>query len=224
MILLDLKTESIAQVNDLFRVDCTRVKCSDESEADLIEVDLGDGFVVVYNGDDATHKYVDHAFSTTGDKEVTVRATKDEETLTTTRTIKIVSEDEDRLFSSDEDLLLHEEAIHELLRAGKNTFKNIHRLAQGEIIRDLRERFPSKDLSKDSLVEIEQVRAWSKYLTLHYIFESNVRTVDDIHVEKSQTYLTLANTAKNNVPLKVDTDGDGKADTITSFSTIGLSL
>lgn len=220
MIIIDAKFEPIVQVDDMFRIDCSMTKYADGETINKIEVDMEGGGVyqVMPEG------YLDYAFETAGEKTISIKATSGAESKTVTKTIEVITEAEDKLFSGDQDLLLHEEAIHELLRPGKRTFKNVHRLAQQEILRDLKERFPDEDLSKTSLVEIDQVKAWSKYLTLHYIFESNVRSVDDIHVEKSQTYKSLAEVARKNVPLKLDTDGDGKEDLRTTFSSLRLTL
>lgn len=225
MIILDLKTESIVQVGDLFTVDCSRTALASGDEVDSISLDIGEGFSEIFNKDtmpDSKHVFL--VFDAAGTKTLTVKAISGAGEKTTTRDILVLTEEEDRLFSSDEDLLLHEENIHSLLRHGKATFKNIHRLAQKEILRELNEKYPSKNLTKESLVKLEQVRAWSKYLTLHYIYESNIKSADDFHVEKSKTYYDLADFARNNVPISVDTDGDGKEDETLSFRTMGIKL
>ena len=222
MIILDVKFESLVQVNDATRIDCSR-----SSEVDSLEIDLGGGYMPFYDGENLTDRFFDFAIESANESNlIKVRATKGAETKEKTISIKSVTEEEDGLFSSDEDLLDHEEDIHRLLRPGKMTFKNIHRLAQKEIVRDLNERNPKllESLTKASIVEKEQVRAWSKYLTLHYIFESNVRSTDDFHVEKSRNYLDMAHRAAASVSIKTDLDGDGKTDSIESFSSIGLSL
>lgn len=233
MIINDFKTESIVQVNDLFRVDCSKVMLASGFEVDLIEIDLGegDGFVEVYNRTTAesndsyeVKKYLDAIYNTSGEKTVTVKATSGVDVVSKAKTITVLSEEEDNLFSSDEDLVTHEEAIFELLREGKNSFKNIHRLAQQDILLYLQERYPDEDITKSSLVDITQVRSWSKFLTLYYIFQSNVNTTDDIHQTKAQLYKGLAEDALDSSVIALDLDGDGEEDTQENMFSIGIRL
>lgn len=233
MIINDFKAESIVQVNDLFRIDCSRVMLLSGFEVDLIEVELdtGLGFTEVYNRTTAesdssyeVKKYLDAIYDSAGEKTITVRATSGGDVKQAIKTVTVLTEVEDSLFSGDEDIVTHEESIYELLREGKNSFKNIHRLAQQDILLYLNERYPDEDLTKDSLVDKTQVRSWSKFLTLYYIFQSNVNTIDDIHNQKAELYKKLAEDALDSAVIALDLDGDGEEDTQENMFSIGITL
>ena len=68
------------------------------------------------------------------------------------------------------------------------------------------------------------MRSWSKFLTLYYIFQSNVNTIDDIHNQKAELYKKLAEDALDSAVIALDLDGDGEEDTQENMFSIGITL
>ena len=134
---------------------------------------------------------------------------------------------DDKLFSGDEDLVSHEPDILNYIPEGRYSFKNIHRASQDKIIDWLDEHritdSSGDKLDKDNIHDIEEVRHWSKYLTLSTIFEGLSNSVDDIFKFKSDNYLGLAESANNRSQLRLDLDKDGNVDLRTDLRTMDLS-
>jgi hypothetical protein len=127
--------------------------------------------------------------------------------------VSVYSEDGDALFSSDADLIPHEPDILKWLPKGKNSYKYVHRRAQEMILAWLDEKgytdIYGDKLLIDAIVDLSEVREWSKYLTLKLIFQSLKNATDDVFGEKVQNYLAEEKSARNRAVLRLDLDGDG---------------
>lgn len=214
MIFPVLKLEDIVQVDDQTRLDASRsYKTTDEAAISLIEIepDTGLGFIDV-----TSPGYLDYQYSSDGIKSVSLRVTTDGSPETITKTITIVSVADDKLFSSDEELTPHESDILEYVPPGRNSFLNVHRMAQDEILKWLDEkRITDTDgnrLTKDAIIDIEEVSRWSKFMVLRMIFENLSNAVDDIFSIKAAKYAALETKARNRSHLRLDRDGDGSTD------------
>jgi hypothetical protein len=176
-----------------------------------IEPEAGAGFFDV-----TANKYLDWQYSTEGDKVVSLRITTDAAPVVVTKTLPIISEEDDHLFSSDEQLTAHEPMILGYIREGRNSYLDIHRSAQDRIINWLDEhRIVSSSgarLTKEAIVNIEEVNNWSKYLALKIIFEGISNSVEDVFSQKSKAYAEMEVSAKNKAQIRLDTDGDGEED------------
>lgn len=214
MIFPVLKIENIVQVDDQTRLDARKSYTTpDEASVTLIEIepDTGLGFL-----DITSQQYLDYQYSTDGDKTISLRVTTDGSPETITETLTITTALDDKLFSSDEELTSHEPDILEYVRAGRNSFLNVHRTAQDRILTWLDEHRITDNngdrLTKDAIVDTEEVNDWSKFMTLRMIFEGLSNSVDDIFNAKSQGYRELEAIARNRSQLRLDKDGDGEVD------------
>ena len=216
MIFPVLKLENIVQVDDQTRLDARKSYTTpDESSVTLIEIEpeASAGFFDV-----TSQQFLDYQYSTDGDKLVSLRITTDGAPETLTKTLVIITEVDDKLFSSDDELTSHEPDILEYVTPGRNSFLNIHRNAQGRIITWLDEHrindVYGNRLTKDAVVDIEEVSDWSKFLTLRLIFDGLSNSVDDIFREKALEYMKLEGIARNRSQLRLDKDGDGETDPV----------
>jgi hypothetical protein len=130
--------------------------------------------------------------------------------------IKLYSEAGDSLFSSDSDLKRHESDILKWLPDDRSSYKYAHRRAQERILAFLDEKgytdIYRNKYTIDSIVNIDEVKEWSTFLTLRLIFQGFKNASDDVFGEKVNTYLDDEKEARNRVVLRLDVDGDGDVD------------
>lgn len=209
-----LEIESFVQVNDRTRLSGLKSFVSaDEAAISLLEIrpTTAGSFIDV-----TADKYLDWAYSTDGTETVAVRVTTDGAPVTYTKDIEILTELDDHLFSTDAELVPHEPNILNFVRAGRNSFIDVHRTAQDRILTELDERkiwdINGDRLTKEDIVDIEEVNDWSKYLTLRLIFEGLSNATDDIYSQKAQKYRSMEQSASERASLRLDRDGDGNTD------------
>lgn len=211
----NLDLETIVQVNDKTRLDASKSFIStDEAAITLLEIEpeAAAGFVDV-----TSNQFLDWQYSTDGDKVVSVRITTDGAPNTTTETFTVISVADDKLFSADSELLPYEPNILEWVREGRNSFLDVHRESQIEIIRYLDKNgfwdVNDDPLTKDAIIDINEVNAWSKFMTLKLIFDGLNNAKDDIFEQKAKNYLEKEFEARDRVLIRLDNDADGNADT-----------
>lgn len=211
MIFPKLVLESVVQINDKTRLDGTKSFIStDEAAITLVEIEpeTSAGYVDV-----TSLSYLDWQYSTAGTKTVTIRITTDGSAVSTTGTISVLSIADDALFSSDAELVQHEGDIMNYVRDGRSSFLDKHRAAQDRILGWLDEhRIWDNDnnrLTKDAVINNDEVNDWSKFLTLQIIFQELSNAIDDIFFEKSERYRKLAEASRARAVLRLDFDGDG---------------
>jgi len=214
MIFPVLKLEDIVQVDDQTRLDARKSYTTpDEASVTLIEIepDTALGFL-----DITSQQFLDYQYSTDGDKSVSLRITTDGAPETLTKTLTITTAVDDKLFSSDEELTSHEPDILEYVKPGRNSFLNIHRNAQDRILTWLDEHrindIDGNRLTKDAIVDIEEVNDWSKFMVLRLIFEGLSNSVEDLFSNKAQMYRELEAIARNRSQIRLDKNGDGDID------------
>ena len=215
-----LELEGTIQENDKTRLDARKsYVTSDEMAITLVEIetDSGDGFI-----DITSDKFYDFQYSTDGTKTVSVRITTGGGGPDTfTKTLDIISAVDDKLFSADSELLPYEPNILEWVRVGRNSFLDVHREAQEEILRYLdKNGFHDADgeaLDKSAIIDIDEVNKWSLFMVLKLIFSGINNAVDDIFKEKAKLYREKEFEARNRVILRLDVDGDGEADSTEAF-------
>jgi hypothetical protein len=217
MIFPNLQLEDVVQANDKTRLDATKSFISkDEAAITLVEVEAetGSGFIEVGAPGVAKDWYLDWEYATTGSKTVSCRITTDGAPTTKSFTLEVLSSVEDNLFSYDSDLTALEADVLRWVPAGRNSFKNYHRKAQRLIVAWLNENGHTDSaglaLTKDAIVDIEEVRSWSAALTMQLIFRSISNDPLDTFSEKSKQYESMALTHRNRAVLRLDTDGDGE--------------
>lgn len=149
-------------------------------------------------------------------KEITITASDGSTTASQAKVMKIYSVEGDKLFSSDSELQSHEDDILKWVRSGRASFLDKHRLAQDHILDELDRAgytdIYSERLTKDAIVDIQEVREWSKYKTLSFIFESLSNAVDDVFSVKAKKYDDMALKKKDRAMLRLDLTKDGKVD------------
>lgn len=227
MIFHKLNKESIVQVNDMTRLDAgSSFASQDEGNVTLVRIspDNGVTWFDVTNASNSTQRwYLDWAYDTDGDKTIKVEITTDTTPATEKDfTLPIISEADDCLFSSDEDLAKFEPEIFCYLRRGRSSYLDIHRCAQKIILDylnlniEIREcddiNQVARKLTAKDLFDKQEVNTWSVYQTLVLIFQGLSNQTDDIFSQKAQSYSQLMNSARNRAEVTVDYDQDGTAD------------
>lgn len=222
-----IEAEKILQVNDKTRINVSQSFVSpDETGISMIEIDP-DGSAVYY--DVTSNKYLDWIYQAAGDYTITVRVTSTISNVSTsTASISVVTEADDKLFSTDQEIKSQEHDILNYLPKGKSSFKFKHRAAQERILSYLDEKrvwdINGNKLTKDAIVNIEEVSDWSKYMVLMMIFEDLSNAVDDVFFEKSLRYRNLMNEARNRAALRLDVNGDGVIETGEGYNLVSLDM
>lgn len=115
--------------------------------------------------------------------------------------VSLYTEQSDYLFSTDQDLIAEEPDIPKWVPKGRSSFLNVHRKAQQNIIDWLdRNGFRDADgnrLDKWSVVDREQVKLWSSYIALKFIFSGIKNSTDDVFDNKKDEYEGLEVMARN---------------------------
>jgi hypothetical protein len=214
MIFIQAKNEEKVQVDDKTRIDATGTFISpDEAEITLVEIEpeAAAGFIDV-----TSTSYLDWSYATSGIKVATIRVTTDGAANTKEFSITVVSVVGDRLFSTDKDIVSHEGDIYRFLRPGRSSFIDMHRLAQELILEDLAKRnitnWDGTKIQKTDIFDLDEVKEWSKFLTLSLIFKSTENEVNDFFMIKSNDYKKQAEMAANRATIKLDKDVDGVVD------------
>lgn len=150
-------------------------------------------------------------------KQIKATASDGSSTQSITSDIKVYSVIGDRLFSTDAELQAIEDDILKWVRTGRSSFLDKHRLAQDFILDEL-DRLGYQDvygerLVKAAVVDIQEVKEWSKYLTLSFIFEGISNEVGDIFEAKAKRYMDMALKKKDRMVLRLDRDRDGQVTT-----------
>lgn len=209
-----LELEDVLQVNDKTRLSANKTFIS-PGEADItlieIEPEAGAGFIDV-----TANKYLDWQYATAGNKVVSVRVTTDGAPTSFTKTISVLSEADDKLFSGDAELVPHEPDIMNYVPDGRASFLNVHRLSQDRILAWLDENriwgTNGAKLTKANIFDLSEVNDWSKFLTLKFIFEGLSNQIDDIFADKARRYDAMMQDARGRAALRLDLDEDGAED------------
>lgn len=210
MLFPKLRIEKKVQVNDKTRLDASISYAQDESITKIeISPDNGATFY-----DRTSAGYLDWQFNIDGTPTITVKVTGDVSgPISYSKTILVVTEAEDNLFSDDSELVDHEDDILNYVRNGRDSFIDKHRTAQGIILNDLDKSGQWKDdnsrYTASDIVDIQEFKEWSKMLTLKLIFESLSNAIDDIFATKANRYRSMEVEAKKRAYLRLDSDGDG---------------
>lgn len=217
MIFPHLELEATVQVDDKTRLSASK-SFIDKAEAAITLVEIqpsaADSFIDV-TGSTADDWYLDWSYATDGAAVVVVRITTDGAPTTFSKTITVISVADDKLFSADSDLTSHESDVLNWVPKGRNSFLDVHRRAQSRILAWLDEHgytdTSGDRLTKAAVIDIQEMKEWSTFMTLKLIFEGIKNQVDDIFDQKAKTYESLEIGARNRSILRLDLDGDGTA-------------
>ena len=117
------------------------------------------------------------------------------------------------LFSNDKDLSEEYPGIENNLPSGQTSFINFHVAVRKDIVQSLRKKYSAnnKMLNQFDLLNNEEVRDASKYLTLAKIFYWLSDAPADKWAEKFKFYYAKGEECLNNITLTIDTNDDGIA-------------
>jgi hypothetical protein len=225
MIFPSIEHEAIVQENDRTRLDVSKTYSSKGAPA-IVKVEIqpytGAAQIEVTNAKQSEW-YTDYQYDSDGQKVITVTINGATTPVIFTSTIQVISATNDNLFAEDTDLIQEEPDITKFVRKGRNTFKDVHREAQREIL-DLLDRKGYKrsdgtELTAADAVDKAQVRTMAKYLSLHLIYIGLSNIVDDIFSQKSATYWSKYLTASDRRIIGFDLDGDATISTNEGINT-----
>lgn len=221
MIFLNCLTEELVQANDKTRIDVSRSFVSGDGITDIeIQPEAGGDYISVYNLDQDKW-FLDWSYATDGDKVISVRATDGTSTVSQNFNIKIISEEEDNLYSKDSQLFSIESELKRYLPPGRNSFKNVHREAQSRILNYLdRKRIWNDNGEPYSKTQINlhgELQKWSLYEAALIIYSDLFVSVGDKFAEKINEYKSLRNIERDRGALRIDKDNSGVIDEGTEF-------
>jgi len=217
MIFLNCITEGLVQENDKTRIDVSKSFVSGDGITDIeIEPENGVGFISVYNLDQKKW-FLDWAYSTPGDKTISVRAMDGTNTVVQTFNLKIVSVQDDNLYSTDEQVFKIETELKKYIPQGRNSYINLHREAQQRILVYLdRKRIWNDNgdpYTKDQLNIGGELSQWSLYETILMIYTDLFISVGDKFADKMNQYKELRNYERDRGAIRIDKNNSGTIDT-----------
>lgn len=211
----DLSCEEIVQTNDRTRLSAinsfvtpdetsgiTSIKIKPQSNVDYIDV--------------TDNMYLDWQYTFAGSQTVKVLVESGAASASAdfSKTIQVVTPSSDRLFSTDQDIKLHEPDILKWKEDGRNSFLNIHRRAKKLILEYLRrEGFVDvygNPYTDAAIIDIDEVKQWSTFITLRLIFEGISNSTEDVFHIKAKRYFEMEQKWRSIALLRLDIDGDGE--------------
>lgn len=219
MIFPVLETEKVVQIGDMTRLNATKSFVSKDDE-DITKVEIqpenGADWIDV-TGSSSKDWYLDWIYTGASRAAVpSVRITTDGSPTAKTGAISLLTVADDKLFSTDQDLIALEPDILKWVPEDRASHIAVHRAAQGKILEALDESgvvdSAGNKLTKAAMVDISEVNAWSRDLTLHLIFSGLVNAVDDVFTRKAAHYSVEASKRKSRAVLRLDINGDGEVD------------
>jgi hypothetical protein len=216
MIFLSCIRESLVQVNDKTRIDVSKSFVSGSGiTAISIKPEASGAFIPVYNNNQAKW-FLDWAYATSGTKVITVQATDGVSTVSQNFELEVITEEDDNLYSSDEQIFAIESELKRYIPEGKNSFKNIHREAQSRILNYLdRKRIWASNgepYTKDQVNLNGELSKWSLYEAMFIIYSDLFVSVGDKFAEKINQYKDLRNSERDRASIRIDKDNSGTFD------------
>ena len=158
-------------------------------------------------------KSADWIFSTAGAKIITLRLTTSTATTQTfTKTVTVLDLTAQKLFSLDSDLYIIEPEIDQYLPKRWSSWNLVHLKAQEYIIDWLDEKkIFKRDGSKygvNDILDLQEVKQWSTYKVLEFIYEGNSNIVGDISSVKRDKYRTMSDEKASRSQLSLNYSGD----------------
>ena len=214
-----LELENTVQVGDKTRLSAIKsFVTKDEAPVTKVEIEPegGNGFIDV-TGKSQDDWFLDWIYTgVSRTVTVSVRITTDGSPSTSTDTIKVVTAADDYLFSSDKDLVALEPDIMKWVPDGRSSWLNVHRAAQEKIMDWLNKSglqdSDGKPFTKADLLDLNEVKYWSRDLTLGLIFRGISNAIGDVFDKKSEEYMRDADKGPERAKLRLDVSHDGTLD------------
>jgi len=216
MIFLNCVKEEIVQVGDKTRIDVSRSFVSGTGITDiLIKPEASESFISVYNADQSKW-FLDWSYSLDESKTISVQATDGLDTVTQTFSIKVISVEDDNLYSTDSQIFQIENELKRYIPIGRNSYNNVHREAQSRIVNYLdRKRIWNYDgtaYTKDQLNLTGELSKWSLYEAILIIYNDLFISVGDKFAEKINEYKALRNYERDRGAIRIDKDNSATID------------
>jgi hypothetical protein len=223
MIFGKIRTDSVVQVFDKIRIDCTKSFWVTNVGISNVEIrpEASESFYQVINTsepENTDYWFLDWAYSTAGTKQITLRITYgvSSTVIDFNKSIQVITEAEDNLFSQDADLIGYQHDIMKYLPEGRSSWNFVHRVAQREILDYLDEKGVVNEdqskITKDQIVDLTEVRAWSTFKTLRIIYESMSNAPDDFFFKRAEHWSKHEESAKLRCVTRLDFNKDGVID------------
>lgn len=197
MIFPVLKTEKKIQVNEKTRISGIKSYTSPgEAAVSLVRIrpTASGSFMTVSTIDPTDYRswYLDWQYDAAGIQTIDLEITTDGAAVVSSKTIEVVTSAAENLFSTDDDLTILESDILDYVKPGKDSFNDFHRQAQESIMDEIyRNRIFANDGSKltvAQVVDVVELKPWSKYMVLNKIFQGLSNKIDDVFSAKSKYY------------------------------------
>jgi len=216
MIFLSCIRESLVQVNDKTRIDVSKSFVSGSGiTAISIKPEASGAFIPVFNSNQAKW-YLDWAYATSGTKVISVQATDGVSTVSQNFEIQVITEQDDKLYSTDEQIFAIESELKRYIPDGKNSFKNIHREAQSRILNYLdRKKIWASNGEPYTKAQVNlngELSKWSLYESMFIIYSDLFVSVGDKFAEKINQYKDLRNSERDRASIRIDKDNSGTFD------------
>lgn len=158
-------------------------------------------------------KSADWIFSTAGEQIITLRlTTSTAATQTFTKTVTVLDLTAQKLFSLDSDLYIIEPEIDQYLPKRWSSWNLVHLKAQEYIIDWLDEKkIFKRDGTKygvNDILDLQEVKQWSTYKVLEFIYEGNSNIVGDISSIKRDKYRAMSDEKASRSQLSLNYSGD----------------
>lgn len=218
MIFGNIECEKTVQVNDKTRINCVKTfRSVDEPAITLVRIkpESSESFIKVSGSTiNARDFYLDWEYKTDGIKTIELEVTTNGSPVIFTKTIEVVSVENDKLLSIDQDLVEIEPDILSWVSQGRNTFINIHRNSLNQILDWLDSvriwKNDGSKLTKNDITLTDDLKQLSIYLTLQTIFMGISNKVDDVFLDKSKEYGRKAESLKARGRIQADFNDDNQ--------------
>jgi hypothetical protein len=226
-----LELENTVQVGDKTRLSAIKsFVTKGEAAVSLVEIQPEDtaGFIDITD-DDPSNWFLDWIYAgITRSVTVSLRITTDGAPVVVTKTMQVNTEVDDYLFSADTDLTAIEPDVLKWVPDGRSSFLNVHRSVQEKIMDALNKMGITDNsgnpLTKAAIVDIDEVKFWSRDWTLALIYKGAQNQKEDVFDEKAKFYFGEAAKAKDRARLRLDINGDGTADNSESYDMTAVTL
>lgn len=227
-----IKVDSCIALNDKFRIDASFTWATpDEPDFNSVEIEpfSGHGYIDV-----TSDRFLDWAYTTPGQKTITLRIMTNVGVQQFTKTVDVKTEEQDCCLANDECLRSYEPDICKWLPCERTSYKWIHRKVATCIVDCInrmgvseRKGYPVdpknpicklEPITCDQLKNNPQIEKWATFWALELILSSMSARPDDIFAEKAEFYRSLAKDAGNAPNLYIDFDGDGQLERSENIS------
>lgn len=231
MICAVLEVETTVQVGDKTRLSASKTFVTKgEAEVSKVEIDPdGSGTFIDVTGDGPDDWYLDWIFSgISRTVSPVLRVTTDGSPVTATKNISVVTAADDMLFSTDKDLMTLEPDVMKYVPDGRASWLAMHRAAQEKILDAIAKMgilaSDGTKITKAQVLDVDEVRFWSRDLVLSLIFLMSQNSKDDFFAQKAKHYADEADSAKERAVLKLDLNKDGTQGNFESYNMTARNL